>query len=196
MESLSSRLSLYDIFVHLITWTTIVIFSELYGVTAFFNSIMNNDAFRIVVFTFIGYFIGIVFEEFTFFVGKGQIAFKTVKKGFTDMTPEEIQKKNQLIKSGQYHIIEIPLTQAVMSGSYAISFAIFLVVYILKVIGLSLIPGNELPVWQNCMWLLLLMLIMTARYFHYIARRKELIERYSNILNQNLETNSSSETNS
>ena len=94
------------------------------------------------------------------------------------MTPEEIQKKNQLIKAGQYHIIEIPLTQAVMSGSYAISFAIFLVVYILKVIGLSLIPGNELPVWQNCMWLLLLMLIMTARYFHYIARRKELIERY------------------
>lgn len=196
MESLYSKFSFYDIFVRLITGVTIIIYAQLFGITAFLNNFMNNDAFCIAVFTFVGYFFGIVFEELTFFVGKSSIAFKTIKEGFTDMTGEEIQKKNQLIKAGQYRIIEIPLTQAVMSGSYAISFAFFLALYILKVIGLSLIPGNNLPVWQNCMWLLLLMLIMAARYFHYIARRKELIERYSNILTHNSHTDSSSETNS
>ena len=67
----------------------------------------------------------------------------------------------------------------VMSGGYAISFGIFALLHILKCfIHREIIPGNGMPEWLNITVLLLLMLLFSLRYFHYMSRREELVDRY------------------
>ena len=108
---------------------------------------------------------------------------KGIKKLFSvtliTLTPEEKNKRLKLISAGYEYLLDGPLYQKVMSGSYALAFLFFLILYSLSHTSIySLAQAAPFNIFIDYFLLCGLTCIFLIRYCHYCHRRKKLINRY------------------
>lgn len=180
MDKLLEKIGIYDFFVRLLTGVTIMLGAKVFGIIGTIT-LPDNDAVYIAVLIIAGYVIGIIFEELLYII-LGKLRKKTKDKGNkakNDKTKIDEDKRKKLIAAGYEGRIEIPLINAVMSGSYAVACGIFAFLYIIKMLfNLDIIPGNGLSVESNLCILIFLTVIFVYRYHHFLVRRCALIDRY------------------
>lgn len=97
---------------------------------------------------------------------------------FITLTSEEENKRLELISAGYEYLLEAPLYQQVMSGSYFLAFIGFLVLGDnFHKLDCNFAQLTPFPLSLNCL-LGILACIFLFRYFHYRHRRKKLVNRY------------------
>lgn len=185
MDKLLEKIGLYDFFVRLITGLTIFVCADYFGIT----KIINKKVFKIPAVILGGYLLGIVLEELLFLISC-MFKFKKAKTSFAKYkSNDKFEKsKTELIGAGYEYLIESPQINYVSAGSYSIAFFIMTLIYLLKPSWLpDSFPKNN-AYFTNLIILIAMMIIFLFRYFHYLAYRNKLIERYHKSYIKNKQT--------
>ena len=175
MGNIISKMGLYDLFARGLTGVIVLCAADLFGIANILDS-------EISVWTILlgGYFLGLVLEELSYLL---EGILKTRQRAESKICAEiKYQKydyekcKAALLANEKDVVSEEPLTHIIMSVSFQIAFAFFVVVEILDAIcSNDLISGSFICPVVDVVILVVLILVFHGRASHYSRRRVEQV---------------------
>lgn len=175
MGNIISKMGLYDLFARGVTGVIVLCAADLFGIT----NILDNEfsAWAIILG---GYFLGLVLEELSYLL---EGILKSRQRAESKICAEiKYQKydyekcKAALLANEKDVVSEEPLTHIIMSVSFQIAYAFFVILEILDAICCSdLISGSFICPVVDVVILIVLILVFHGRASHYSRRRAEQI---------------------
>ena len=183
MEKFLEKIGLYDFIARLITGLTILVSTEVFGITNCLQLFSEEDAKRTFIIPAIllgGYFVGIVFEELAYWISHSWDALKKREALFPRIVEpaDTVEKKRKLIGAGHEDLIETPLTHMVMSKAYALALLSFTVINIIRAILHAEFISEKYWIGKYIITPIAVTIIFILRQYHYKERCLKLIERY------------------